>query len=213
MLVLLPFLIFGVCPISTAFIRRRFIPAMIVCNPCHFIASVIMNLEFQTMHCAILLCDTSTSLCTKFKQLYFKLIVNTYIPISIFVLVNEIVSILFLIQLVLPIIQVTEDVRSEKINYVPTISSVSSVSCTVEEKLFASLDWSTNKTSIDMFLKSPIIYVYIWLKHCTLFRFTFYGPCCGGRIVRKICGVFSRWRCWLSSSFVVDVRACRVNIR
>ena len=170
MLVLLPFLIFGVCPISTAFIRRRFIPAMIVCNPCHFIASVIMNLEFQTMHCAILLCDTST-LCTKFKQLYFKLIVNTYIPISIFVLVNEIVSILFLIQLVLPIIQVTEDVRSEKINYVPTISSVSSVSCTVEEKLFASLDWSTNKTSIDMFLKSPIyIHICIYMVK-TLYTF------------------------------------------
>ena len=79
---------------------------------------------------------------------------NTYVPISIFILVNEIVSILFLIHCVLSIIQLTESVSSEKIDSVPTVSSVSSVSCTVQEKLFASLDWSTNKKSIDIFLKS-----------------------------------------------------------
>ena len=86
--------------------------------------------------------------------------VDTYVPISIFVLVNEIVSILFLIHCVLSIIQVTKDVRSEKIDSVPTISSVSSVSCTAQEKLIASLDWRTNKKSIGIFLKSATTIIF-----------------------------------------------------
>ena len=59
------------------------------------------------------------------------LILNTYVPISIVVLVNEIVSVLFLIHCILSTIEVNESVRSEKIDSVPTISSVSSVPRTV----------------------------------------------------------------------------------
>ena len=66
---------------------------------------------------------------TKFSN--NNLILNTYVPISIVVLVNEIVSALFLIHCILSSIQVTESIRSEKIDSVPTISSVSSVSRTV----------------------------------------------------------------------------------
>ena len=66
---------------------------------------------------------------TKFSN--NNLILNTYVPISIVVLVNEIVSALFLIHCILSSIQVTESIRSEKIDSVPTISSVSSVPRTV----------------------------------------------------------------------------------
>ena len=66
---------------------------------------------------------------TKFNN--NNLILNTYVPISIVVLVNEIVSVLFLIHCILSTIKVTESVRFEKIDSVPTISSVSSVPHTV----------------------------------------------------------------------------------
>ena len=92
--------------------------------------------------------------CTNFSNC--NLILNTYVPISIVVFVNEIVSVLFLIHCILSIIQVTEGVRSEKIISVPTISSVSSIPRTVQEKFFASLDWSTSKTSINIF---QIVYI------------------------------------------------------
>ena len=48
MLVFFPHTIFSVCPISMAFIRGRFIFAMIVCNPGHFVACIIVNLELKT---------------------------------------------------------------------------------------------------------------------------------------------------------------------
>ena len=92
---------------------------------------------------------TSDLYCTKFSNC--NLILNTYVPISIVVFVNEIVSVLFLINCISSVIQVTEAVRSEKFTSVPTIKSVSSIPRTVQEKLFASLDWSTNKKSIDFF--------------------------------------------------------------
>ena len=96
--------------------------------------------------------------CTNFSNC--SLILNTYVPISIVVFVNEIVSVLFLIHCILSIIQVTEGVRSEKIISVPTISSVSSIPRTVQEKFFASLDWSTSKTSINIFQITIYIYIY-----------------------------------------------------